>query len=165
MVINIGALKARELELVAQDIRGVVQRCPCPGPSSRSSSRRCCSPMKRKPSPACCQRRPERILSRPPPALPAAGPPCTMWRLMRRVVGPEMGLKASGGVRTYEDAESMIKAGATRIGASAGVKIIQGPSEATCSHDSSCSIWKDLLGRKGHVNRQSDRNDRIDHQG
>jgi deoxyribose-phosphate aldolase len=39
-----------------------------------------------------------------------------------------MGVKASGGVRTYEDAASMIKAGATRIGASAGVKIIQGPS-------------------------------------
>jgi len=41
--------------------------------------------------------------------------------LMRRVVGPEIVFKASGGVRTYEDAESMIKAGATRIGASAGV--------------------------------------------
>jgi deoxyribose-phosphate aldolase len=39
-----------------------------------------------------------------------------------------MGVKASGGVRTYEDAENMIKAGATRIGASAGVKILQGPS-------------------------------------
>ena len=48
--------------------------------------------------------------------------------LMRRVVGPEMGVKAAGGVRTYEDAENMVKAGATRIGASAGVKIIQGPS-------------------------------------
>jgi deoxyribose-phosphate aldolase len=46
---------------------------------------------------------------------------------MRRVVGPDMGVKAAGGVRTYEDAENMIKAGATRIGASAGVKIIQGP--------------------------------------
>jgi deoxyribose-phosphate aldolase len=40
-----------------------------------------------------------------------------------------MGVKASGGVRTFEDAESMIKAGATRIGASAGVKILQGPSK------------------------------------
>jgi len=49
--------------------------------------------------------------------------------LMRRVVGPEMGVKASGGVRTYEDAEAMVKAGATRIGASAGIKIIQGAKE------------------------------------
>jgi deoxyribose-phosphate aldolase len=47
---------------------------------------------------------------------------------MRKTVGPQMGVKASGGVRTFEDAENMIKAGATRIGASAGVKIIQGPS-------------------------------------
>jgi deoxyribose-phosphate aldolase len=42
-----------------------------------------------------------------------------------------MGVKAAGGVRTYEDAESMLKAGATRIGASAGVKIIQGPAKET----------------------------------
>jgi deoxyribose-phosphate aldolase len=48
---------------------------------------------------------------------------------MRKTVGPEMGVKAAGGVRTYEDAESMLKAGATRIGASAGVKIIQGPTK------------------------------------
>jgi deoxyribose-phosphate aldolase len=41
-----------------------------------------------------------------------------------------MGVKASGGVRTFEDADSLIKAGATRIGASAGVKILQGPSAA-----------------------------------
>ena len=47
---------------------------------------------------------------------------------MRRVVGPEIGVKASGGVRTFEDAASMIQASATRIGASAGVKILQGPS-------------------------------------
>ena len=46
--------------------------------------------------------------------------------LMRRVVGPEMGVKAAGGIRTYEDAEAMVKAGATRIGASASIKIVQG---------------------------------------
>ena len=46
--------------------------------------------------------------------------------LMRRVVGAEMGVKASGGVRTLEDAQAMIAAGATRLGASAGVKIVQG---------------------------------------
>jgi len=50
--------------------------------------------------------------------------------LMRKTVGPEMGVKAAGGVRTYEDAENMIKAGATRIGASAGVKIVQGAARA-----------------------------------
>ncbi|MFD2679937.1 deoxyribose-phosphate aldolase [Bacillus seohaeanensis] len=47
-------------------------------------------------------------------------------QLMRKTVGPEIGVKASGGVRSPEDAEKMVKAGATRIGASSGVKIVQG---------------------------------------
>lgn len=46
--------------------------------------------------------------------------------LMRKTVGPELGVKASGGVRTREQAEAMIAAGATRIGASASRKIIEG---------------------------------------
>jgi deoxyribose-phosphate aldolase len=45
---------------------------------------------------------------------------------MRETVGPHMGVKASGGVRTADDAEDMIAAGATRIGASAGVEIVGG---------------------------------------
>ena len=44
--------------------------------------------------------------------------------LMRRVVGPKMGVKAAGGIRTLEDAHKMIAAGATRLGASASVKIM-----------------------------------------
>jgi deoxyribose-phosphate aldolase len=44
--------------------------------------------------------------------------------LMRRVVGPDMGVKASGGVRSYADALALIAAGATRIGTSAGVRIV-----------------------------------------
>ncbi len=46
--------------------------------------------------------------------------------LMRETVGPKMGIKASGGVRSREDAEEMIAAGATRIGASAGIAIVTG---------------------------------------
>ena len=45
---------------------------------------------------------------------------------MRQTVGPDMGVKASGGVRSSEDVQKMIAAGATRIGASASVAIIQG---------------------------------------
>jgi deoxyribose-phosphate aldolase len=45
--------------------------------------------------------------------------------LLRRVVGPEMGVKASGGIRTLEDVRKMMAAGATRIGASSSVKIIE----------------------------------------
>ncbi len=44
--------------------------------------------------------------------------------LMRRIVGPDMGVKASGGIRNYEDAMKMIEAGASRIGASASVAIV-----------------------------------------
>jgi deoxyribose-phosphate aldolase len=47
-------------------------------------------------------------------------------RLMRKTVGPEIGVKASGGVRSTEDAQQMIEAGATRIGASSGVAIVNG---------------------------------------
>ncbi|MFP5109754.1 deoxyribose-phosphate aldolase [Neobacillus sp. C211] len=47
-------------------------------------------------------------------------------RLMRQTVGPEIGVKASGGVRSREDAIAMVEAGATRIGASSGVSISKG---------------------------------------
>jgi deoxyribose-phosphate aldolase len=45
--------------------------------------------------------------------------------LMRRVVGDEMGVKAAGGVRDLEALQAMVAAGATRVGASAGVRIVQ----------------------------------------
>lgn len=45
---------------------------------------------------------------------------------MRKTVGPDIGVKASGGVRTKEDVDTMVEAGASRIGASAGVSIVKG---------------------------------------
>ncbi|WP_341878080.1 deoxyribose-phosphate aldolase [Defluviitalea saccharophila] len=51
--------------------------------------------------------------------------------LMRRTVGDTMGVKASGGVRTRQDAEALVKAGATRIGASASVAIIKGEKSSS----------------------------------
>lgn len=50
--------------------------------------------------------------------------------LMRRVVGPHIGVKASGGVRTYDDAIRLVNAGATRLGASAGIAIVTGAQAA-----------------------------------
>nr|WP_174269861.1 deoxyribose-phosphate aldolase [Bacillus methanolicus] len=47
-------------------------------------------------------------------------------KLMRKTVGPDIGVKASGGVRSAEDAKNMIEAGASRIGASSGVSIVKG---------------------------------------
>jgi deoxyribose-phosphate aldolase len=52
-------------------------------------------------------------------------------KLMRAVVGPVTGVKASGGVRSFEDMQKMINAGATRIGASSGVQIMRGLQSET----------------------------------
>jgi deoxyribose-phosphate aldolase len=49
--------------------------------------------------------------------------------LMRHVVGPDLGVKAAGGIRTYADAVAMIAAGATRLGASSGVQILAGAAK------------------------------------
>jgi deoxyribose-phosphate aldolase len=60
--------------------------------------------------------------------------------LMRRTVGPEMGVKASGGIRTYADAKAMIAAGATRLGASAGVQIVKEAAEQAVNQTTGDSI-------------------------
>ncbi len=51
--------------------------------------------------------------------------------LMRKTVGPDVGVKASGGVRSLEDAEGVVKAGANRIGASSGVAIMNGQKSSS----------------------------------
>jgi deoxyribose-phosphate aldolase len=51
-------------------------------------------------------------------------------KLLRETVGPDIGVKASGGIRTQEDARAMVEAGASRIGASASVKIVRGEAAA-----------------------------------
>ena len=56
-------------------------------------------------------------------------------KLMRETVGPTLGVKASGGVRTLADALAMIEAGATRIGTSAGVAIVEGLKNQACGSD------------------------------
>lgn len=60
----------------------------------------------------------------------AAGATEAHVALMRKTVGESMGVKASGGIRSYQDAMKMIQAGASRIGSSTGVKIIQEQEEA-----------------------------------
>ena len=53
--------------------------------------------------------------------------------MSRAVAGSGIGVKAAGGIRSYEDAQKMIVAGATRIGASASLKIVQQAKEVTLS--------------------------------
>jgi deoxyribose-phosphate aldolase len=56
--------------------------------------------------------------------------------LLRRTVGPAMGVKASGGIRTLDDLNKMVAAGATRIGSSSGVKIVEAARSALQSAES-----------------------------
>ncbi len=128
MVINIGALKARELELVARDIRGVVTAAHGQGAIVKVILETTLLTDEEKTIACLLSKEAGADFVKTSTGFAGGGATVHDVELMRRVVGPEMGVKASGGVRTYEDAENMIKAGATRIGASAGVKIIQGPS-------------------------------------
>ncbi|HQU38196.1 MAG TPA: hypothetical protein PLR65_16550 [Anaerolineales bacterium] len=85
--------------------------------------------MKKKQSQASRRKKQARTLSKTSTGFAGGGATVHDVELLRKAAGPQMGVKASGGVRTFADAQSMIQAGATRIGASAGVKIIQGPSD------------------------------------
>jgi deoxyribose-phosphate aldolase len=128
MVINIGALKARDLVLVAKDIRGVVNVTHARGYIVKVILETVLLTDEEKTIACLLSKEAGADFVKTSTGFAGGGATVHDVELMRRVVGPGMGVKASGGVRTYEDAESMVKAGATRIGASAGVKIIQGPS-------------------------------------
>jgi deoxyribose-phosphate aldolase len=129
MVINIGALKARDLELVAKDIRGVVTASHARGAIVKVIIEAVLLTDEEKTIASLLAKEAGADFVKTSTGFASGGATVHDVALMRRVVGPDMGVKAAGGVRTYEDAENMIKAGATRIGASAGVKIIQGPSK------------------------------------
>ena len=128
MVINIGALKARDLATVAKDVRGVVNAAHAHGIIVKVIIETALLTDEEKTIACLIAKEAEADFVKTSTGFAGGGATVHDVELMRKVVGPQMGVKASGGVRTYEDAASMIKAGATRIGASAGVKIIQGPS-------------------------------------
>lgn len=129
MVINIGALKARDLDLVARDIRGVVAASHERGAIVKVIIEAALLTDEEKTISCLLSKEAGADFVKTSTGFASGGATVHDVALMRKAVGPEMGVKAAGGVRTYEDAESMIKAGATRIGASAGVKILQGPSK------------------------------------
>jgi deoxyribose-phosphate aldolase len=125
MVINIGALKSKDYALVEQDIRGVVQAV---GKDT----------VVKVILETALLNRDEKVMGsslakaagadfvKTSTGFGGGGATVEDIRLMRETVGPEMGVKASGGVRTSEDVQKMVQAGATRIGASASVKIVRG---------------------------------------
>ena len=129
MVINIGALKARDLELVAKDIRSVVITAHSGGAIVKVIIEAVLLTDEEKTIACLLSKEAGADFVKTSTGFASGGATVHDVTLMRKAVGLEMGVKAAGGVRTYEDAEKMVKAGATRIGASAGVKIIQGPSK------------------------------------
>jgi deoxyribose-phosphate aldolase len=125
MVINIGALKSRDYATVEQDIHGVVQAV---GKDTVVKVILETSLLTHDEKVMGCSLAKAAGADYVKTSTGFAGGGATVEdvKLMRDTVGPEMGVKASGGVRTKEDVEAMVAAGATRIGASAGVKIVRG---------------------------------------
>jgi len=126
MVINIGALKAKDLELVARDINGVVRMAHAAGALVKVIIETALLTDDEKVTACLLSKEAGADFVKTSTGFSGGGATVDDVALMRRVIGPEMGVKASGGVKTYEDARTMVEAGATRIGASAGVKIVQG---------------------------------------
>lgn len=127
MVINIGALKANDYDLVARDIRGVVNVAHARGALVKVILETALLTREEKIAACLLAKEAGADFVKTSTGFGGGGATVEDVALMRRVVGPEMGVKASGGVKSFEEAEAMVKAGATRIGASAGVRIVQGP--------------------------------------
>ncbi|NTV37004.1 MAG: deoxyribose-phosphate aldolase, partial [Anaerolineaceae bacterium] len=124
-----GALKAGDNDLVASDIRGVVDAAHKAGALCKVIIETSLLTDEEKVIACLLSKEAGADFVKTSTGFSSGGATVHDIELMRRTVGPDMGVKASGGVRTREDAENMIKAGATRLGASAGVKIIQDGSE------------------------------------
>ncbi len=130
MVINIGALKSRNVDLVARDIRGVVQTAHTAGALVKVIIEAALLNDEEKVIACLLSKEAGADFVKTSTGFSSGGATVADVALMRRVVGPTMGVKAAGGIHSREDAESMIRAGATRIGASAGIKIVQGGGTA-----------------------------------
>jgi deoxyribose-phosphate aldolase len=124
MVLNIGALKSRDYALVLKDIEAVVTAAkPWPVKVILETSQ---LTDEEKVTGCVLSKAAGAAFVKTSTGFAGGGATTEDVALMRRVVGSEMGVKASGGVRSTEDAMKMIKAGANRIGASASVAIVTG---------------------------------------
>lgn len=123
MVINVGALKSGDYRYVENDIRGVVEACGRgvitkvileTGFLDQEAIIKACALAKAAGA----------SFVKTSTGFGPRGASVEDVRLMRQVVGEEMGVKAAGGIRTAEDVKKMVEAGATRIGTSASIKIV-----------------------------------------
>jgi deoxyribose-phosphate aldolase len=124
MVINVGALKAGNYDLVFRDIQGVVEATG--GRLVKVILETGLLNDEQKVKACLLAKRAGADFVKTSTGFGPGGATAADIRLMRRTVGPELGVKASGGVRDRDTAEKMVAAGATRIGASASVAIIKG---------------------------------------
>ena len=129
MVLNVGALKARDLETAAADISGVVQVVRRHGALLKVIIETSLLDDEEKVMACLISKEAGADFVKTSTGFSGGGATVEDIALMRRTVGPEMGVKASGGIRDTETAEKLVQAGATRIGASASVKIVQGGSD------------------------------------
>jgi deoxyribose-phosphate aldolase len=124
MVINIGALKSGQLGLVQDDIAAVVDVAHPRGALVKVIIEAGYLTEDEKITACRLAKAAGADFVKTSTGLGAGGATVEDVALMRKVVGPEMGVKAAGGVKTAAEAKAMIEAGATRIGSSAGVKIV-----------------------------------------
>jgi deoxyribose-phosphate aldolase len=125
MVINVGALKSGDLRAVERDIEAVTTPCRDCGALSKVIIEAALLTDDEKVTACTLAKAAGADYVKTSTGFGPGGATAADVALMRRVVGAEMGVKAAGGVRDLDGLRAMIAAGASRVGASAGVKIVQ----------------------------------------
>ena len=125
MVINVGALKSGDLRLVERDIEAVAAPCHDCGALSKVIIEAALLTDEEKVRACTLAKAAGADYVKTSTGFGPGGATPADVALMRRVVGAEMGVKAAGGIRDLAGLNAMVAAGATRVGASAGVKIVQ----------------------------------------
>ncbi len=129
MVMNIGALKDGDLEYVKKDIASVVETAHNRGVLVKVIIETCYLTEEEKVTACKLAMDAGADFVKTSTGFGTGGATVEDVRLMKSVVGDRLGVKAAGGIRTYEQAVAMIDAGASRIGTSSGVKIVGGEKD------------------------------------
>ncbi|MCB2222602.1 MAG: deoxyribose-phosphate aldolase [Actinobacteria bacterium] len=124
MVVNIGAVKSGDWDTVERDIAGVADACREAGAVCKVIIEAAMLDDDEKVVVSRLARKAKAHYVKTSTGFGPGGATVYDVALMREAVGPDMGVKASGGIKTRKDAQDMIAAGATRIGASAGIEIV-----------------------------------------
>lgn len=125
MVINIAALKNKEYDYVEKDIKAVVDACKDKA-LLKVIIETCLLTDEEKVKACELSKKAGADFVKTSTGFSTGGATVEDVALMRKTVGPDIGVKASGGVRDKEKANAVIEAGATRIGASSSIKIVEG---------------------------------------